>query len=207
MKSGAKGDSYYGKVARNYEKRRRKQDWWGVEQEEMKSLLDTLPDGLSVVDVPFGTGRFVPYYVAHGYKIHGVDASNEMLATAEEILGDDYKKCDVTIGSAMALDFKDGAFDLLVSTRFLRDIIVARDAKQALSEFARVAKKYAIIQLGEHTGAGEEVDPNVVLGSRLSAQGNADMLAEVGFKIVDKRLVKDDSDVNSKIFHFLCEKS
>ena len=54
----AKGDRYYGHSATRYEKKRKKQDWWHVEQAEMEDLLATLPDGLSVVDIPFGTGTF-----------------------------------------------------------------------------------------------------------------------------------------------------
>lgn len=173
----------------------------------MEELLATLPKGLSVVDVPFGTGRFVPDYLENGYSIHGLDVSDEMLKAAENALGDSFANCTVATGSAMDLPYKDGEFDLLVSTRFLRDIIVARDAQKALSEFARVTKKYAVIQLGENTTeAGEAVDPNFVLGSRLSAAGNTTLLAEVGLKIVEKRLVMSDPDNNSTIYHFLCEK-
>jgi ubiquinone/menaquinone biosynthesis C-methylase UbiE len=207
-KSGAKGDSYYGKVAANYEKRRAKQGWWKVEQEEMLSLLETLPEGLSVLDVPFGTGRFVPYYVDRGFTIHGLDASIEMLSAARKSLGDNFNKCKVSVGSAMEMDFNDNQFDLLVSTRFLRDIIVAKDAKKALSEFARVTKQYAIIQLGENTqDYSEEIDPEVILESKLSAGANAELLGEVGFEVIEKRLVNSDSDANSNIYHILCRKA
>jgi len=207
MKSGAKGDSYYGKVAANYEKRRSKQGWWQVEQKEMKALLDSLPRGLSVVDIPFGTGRFVPYYIERSYEIHGLDASIEMLNTASSLLGEQFKECSVLTGSAMELPYSDNQFDLVVSTRFLRDIIVSDDAKKTLKEFARITKKYAIIQLGQSTESrSKPIDPGVVLGSRLSEAGNKKLLKDSGFMIVDKRLVKSDPEINSDIFHFLCEK-
>ncbi len=205
VKSGAKGDSYYGKVAANYEKRRTKQGWWAIEQEQMKSLLETLPEGLSVLDVPFGTGRFVPYYVDRGFTIDGLDASIEMLSAARESLGDNFNKCRVAVGSAMEMDFDDNQFDLLVCTRFLRDIVVAKDAKRALLEFARVTKQYAIIQLGENTqDDGDKIHPEVILGSKLSADGNAELLGDAGFEVVEKRLVKSDPNANSNIFHMLC---
>lgn len=207
-KSGAKGDSYYGKVAENYEKRRTKQDWWKVEQEQMQSLLGTLPEGLSVLDIPFGTGRFVPYYVDRGFSIHGLDASIEMLSAAQESLGDNFNKCKVSVGNAMEMDFNDNQFDLLVSTRFLRDIIVAKDAKKALSEFARVTKQYAIVQLGENTqDVNKAIYPDVILESKLSADGNAELLGEVGFEVVERRLVKSDPEMNSNIYHILCRKA
>jgi len=206
-KTGAKGDSYYGKVAANYENRRSKQDWWHVEQMEMKSLLETLPKGLSVVDIPFGTGRFVPYFLERGYEVHGLDASDEMLNTASKILGDDYNKCSVKTGSAMDLDYDDGQFDLLVSTRFIRDIIVAEDARRALKEFARITRKLAIIQLGQNTNKkSDPIDPQVILESRLNAEDNIQLLKDCGFKVVETRLVKVDPEINSEIYHFLCEK-
>jgi ubiquinone/menaquinone biosynthesis C-methylase UbiE len=206
-KTGAKGDSYYGRVAENYENRRAKQGWWKVEQKEMFALLETLPKGLSVVDIPFGTGRFVPFYLERGFTIHGMDASNEMLKSASEILGEDFKKCAVKTGSAMDLEYADGQFDLLVSTRFLRDIIVSADAKKALSEFARVTSKYAIIQLGQNTKDNDDpADPEVILASRLSEKGNVELLKDSGFRILEKRLVKSDPEDDSEIFHFLCEK-
>ncbi len=205
--TGAKGDSYYGKVAANYEKRRKKQAWWDVEQEEMQSLLEDLPDDLTVVDIPFGTGRFVPYYLEKGYSVSGLDASIEMLTAASKSLGADFQKCRVTAGSAMDLPYEDEQFDVLVSTRFLRDIIVAKDAKVALDEFARVTKTYAIIQLGENTKkTGEKVDPDHILESRMSEKDNEKMLKEAGFEILDKRLVKTDPDMNSNVFHFLVKK-
>ncbi|PCD75929.1 class I SAM-dependent methyltransferase, partial [Pseudothioclava arenosa] len=106
-----KGDTYYNKRARNYEARRLKQEWWHVEQDEMKSLLETLPRGLKVVDIPFGTGRFVPFYDELGYQVHGLDASGDMLVAARESLGALYEKCSCTIGSAADLPYEDGAFD------------------------------------------------------------------------------------------------
>ncbi len=210
-KVGAKGDSYYGKVAANYQKRRAKQGWWAVEQDEMKALLDTLPEGLSVLDVPFGTGRFVPFYNARGDKVIGLDASADMLAAAEEELGDQFQGCKTTVGSAMDLPYPDDSFDLVSSCRFIRDIIIKPDALKALAEFARVTRKHAIIQLGEHsTGGADDVaalSDTIPLHSQLSSKGNEEMLKGLGLKIVEKRLVKDDPEDASHVYHFLLEKA
>ena len=151
VKKAPKGDRYYDKVAFRYERKRQRQEWWHVEQREMQELLDLLPRNLSVVDVPFGTGRFVPYYLDRGYQIHGLDASHDMLSAAHRALGDEaYSKCTCVTGTASKLPYSDEQFDLLVSTRFLRDIVVFSEAQTMLAEMARVTKKYAIIQLGEN---------------------------------------------------------
>ena len=78
-KRAVKGDTYYGKVAANYQKRREKQPWWQVEQDEMERLLDKLPREVSVLDVPFGTGRFVPFYLDRNYSISGLEISEAMI--------------------------------------------------------------------------------------------------------------------------------
>lgn len=206
--SAVKGDSYYGKTARNYELRRTRQEWWHVENTQMEALLDTLPRSLRVVDVPFGTGRFVPMYLERGYQVHGLDASDAMIAQAADLLGDAFNKCSTKVGTATALPYADNAFDLLVSTRFLRDIIVFKEAKQALAEFARVTKTYAIIQLGQTTNAkGATPLANDAMGSKLSATQVDNLLKSVGLTVVERRLVKSDPADQSEIFHILCKKA
>ena len=201
-----KGDSYYGKIAQNYEIRRAKQDWWAVENAEMAALLGLLPEGLRVLDVPFGTGRFVPLYLDRGFEVHGLDASDAMIAQAARQLGAQFEQCHTVTGTATALPFEDGAFDLLVSTRFLRDIITFSDAKLALAEFARVTSGHAIIQLGETTGPKMgEPKPDQAMGSLLTARQIRHLLAEVGLQIVEKRLVKADPENSSEIYHILCK--
>ncbi|MCK4711802.1 MAG: methyltransferase domain-containing protein, partial [Marinosulfonomonas sp.] len=201
-----KGDKYYNKTAVNYEKRRQKQDWWHVEQKEMAALLDTLPDNLTVVDIPFGTGRFVTNYHEHGHKVSGLDASSHMIKTAREILGDSFIGVNAITGDAANLPYKANEFDLLVSTRFLRDIVTFKVTKEVLSEFARVTKKYAIIQMGQNLSDGAAPDENGTMGGTLS-EGEVDaLLLDHGFKVLDKRLVHTLPDDNSEIFHILCEK-
>ncbi len=203
----AKGDRYYGKAAERYERKRKKQDWWHVEHEEMGRLLDQLPKGLKVVDIPFGTGRFVPLYRERGYTIAGLDASHEMLGAAERALGSEaFAACETTTGNAMALPYSDGEFDLLVSTRFLRDIILFEDAKKALAEFARVSRTYLILQLGEAIEGGRVPDGDEVWHSSMSADMNRELLSSHGLEIEEKRLVKEEADINSRIHHVLCRK-
>lgn len=202
----AKGDRYYGKTALRYEKKRKKQDWWHVEQTEMESLLGSLPDGLTVVDVPFGTGRFVPFYLAKGFKVSGLDASHEMLVSAKDALGADYDACTAITGSAMDLPYADGQFDLMVSTRFLRDIILFGDAKKALSEFIRVSSRHVIIQLGEAITGGRMPDDTETWHSVMSPEMIEETLKGHGLEILEKRLVKHDPEENSRIHHILTRK-
>lgn len=201
-----KGDKYYNNTAQNYEKRRKKQDWWHVEQRELRGLLKTLPENLSVVDIPFGTGRFVLDYLERGYSVSGLDVSSHMIRTAGEILGDSFVDVDAITGDATDLPYKDEEFDLLVSTRFLRDIVTLKVAKKILSEFSRVTKKYAIIQLGQNLGDDMRPDENGTMGGSFSAQEIDELLLEYNFRVIEKRLVHSLPNDNSEIFHMLCEK-
>ena len=202
----AKGDIYYGDVAKDYEKRRRKQDWWHVEHEQMRQLLEKLPDNLSVVDIPFGTGRFVPLYRAKNFSISGLDASHHMIATAKEILGSDFDGIDTHVGNAANLPYADNAFDLVVSTRFLSDIVVFQEAKKALAEFSRVTRKYGVIQLGHHRGEGYIPAEDSPMGGLASEADVIDLLASNQLRVLEKRLILEKPQDNADIYHFLCEK-
>ncbi len=204
--TGPKGDTFYKARARNYETRRKKQDWWHVEQEEMKSLLFGLPRGLSVVDIPFGTGRFVPYYKEFGYTITGLDVSQDMFDAAREALGPLFDECTCVTGDAAELPFDDAGFDLVVSTRFLRDIVTFSQAKAILAEMARVTSRYAILQLGENPDGEIEIGPDDVMGGALSRASVDALLAGFGFRVLERRLVKSAPEVG-EVYHILCEKT
>lgn len=201
-----KGDTYYKGKAQNYEKRRLKQDWWHVEQREMKSLLETLPRDLKVVDIPFGTGRFVPFYDERGFTIHGLDASGDMIAAARTTLGPLYDKCTCVVGDALRLPFADAQFDLVVSTRFLRDIVTFGLAKQMLAEMVRVTSKYAIIQLGNSISGSRMPGDDEVWGGNLSKADVDALLKDHGLTVTDRRLVLSEPEIG-EVHHILCEKS
>lgn len=201
-----KGDTYYEDIARNYEVKRQKQAWWHVEHQEMKDLLTQVPDGLSVVDIPFGTGRFVPLYREKGFKISGLDASGDMISTAKKILGDDFTGVDARVGDAAKLPFDDEAFDLLVSTRFLRDIVTFKVAKAILKEFSRVTKSHAVIQLGHNRKDGFTPAEDSPMGGSLSEKDTLRLLKENRFEVIDKRLVLEHDKQGNDVYHFLCKK-
>ncbi|MEO0567844.1 MAG: class I SAM-dependent methyltransferase [Pseudomonadota bacterium] len=202
-----KGDKYYGRVAEIYNKKRSKQKWWHVEHEEMRSLLSTLPEGLSVVDIPFGTGRFVPLYTDRGFKVSGLEISGHMVAAARKDLGNQFADCDVRIGSAMDVPFDSESFDLVVSTRFLSNIVTYADARKALYEFNRISRRYGILQLGHNIGETVQPDPNQTMDTIMSKKAVDDLLGEFGFKILERRLVLEGPAEGGQMHHILCEKT
>ncbi len=144
---GYSGDKYYGRLARKYQKRREKKKWWHQENKVVKDFLHALPEGVTVVDVPFGTGRFVPFYLEKGMRVHGLDSSPEMLGAARELLGEDFEKCETVVGDAAQLPYEDNFADLVVCFRFLQSIIPYKTVKTVLREFHRVTRSQALLEL------------------------------------------------------------
>lgn len=202
-----KGDKYYNRVAKNYNRKRLRQDWWHVEQREMYDLLSGLPRGLKVVDIPFGTGRFVPYYLEFGYEVHGLDISSHMLDAAREALGDDFYKCRPITGSANSTPFGDGEFDLVVSTRFLSNIVTYPVSLEALAEFSRITSRYAIVQLGHNTEGDRAPDADETMNHSHSEAAIDGLLSDVGLKVLDRRTVLTNPDAHEVMDHILCEKT
>ena len=201
-----KGDKYYGRVAEIYNKKRDRQKWWHVEHEEMRQLLEKLPKKLSVVDIPFGTGRFVPLYHDRNYKIAGVEISPHMIEAAKKDLGKQFDGCDVRVGTSTDVPFDDGAFDLVVSTRFLSNIITYADARKTLAEFSRITKKYGIIQLGHNVLETADPAMDQTMDTIMSEEAVDALLREFDFKVIERRLVLEGPAEGGQMHHILCEK-
>lgn len=201
-----KGDRYYGRAARAYNAKREKQDWWHVERKEMRALLASLPSGLNVVDIPFGTGRFATLYQERDHRVSGLDISDHMITAARRALGADFHQCRVEIGDARRTPFRDTEFDLLVSTRFLSHIVSYENARAVLTEFARITKTYAIIQLGHTNATPRTPAESEAMACFMAPDAVTDLLRSHGFEPVDRRLVVANPETQNEIFHFLCHR-
>lgn len=104
-------DGYYGDVAASYQGSREVKPKWKAEQAAVEAFLTEGP----VLDVPFGTGRFVPLYRSKGLDYTGIEISQDMLAQARARYGE----INASIGSAFDLRFGRGEFGTAVCVRFL----------------------------------------------------------------------------------------
>jgi SAM-dependent methyltransferase len=85
------------------------------------------------LDVGCGEGRFCRMLAAEGVEAIGVDPTPALLERARRL----HPEGDYRLGRAEALDFPDGAFDLVVSCLALVDI---PDISAAIAEMARVLR-------------------------------------------------------------------
>ena len=136
---------YQDQKATKYEKVRMKQKkWW----EENKALIKMLSNENieHILDVPTGTGRFLPLYEDKKYTIIGVDASNDMLEEAKN------KNTSAFLieGNAFNLPFDDNTFDLSVCIRFLNWFDI-NDVNKLIKELKRVSNTIILgIRLHKH---------------------------------------------------------
>jgi ubiquinone/menaquinone biosynthesis C-methylase UbiE len=115
----------------------------------LEGLIDYL--GItSALDVGSGTGRALLYLGKKkpGLRLHGVEPNEGMRARAVE---KGVPPSILTEGSGVALPFKDGEFDLVMSYGVLHHI---RDTSKAVSEMLRVAKKAVFISDCNYMGQG-----------------------------------------------------
>jgi ubiquinone/menaquinone biosynthesis C-methylase UbiE len=110
------------------------------EQRAVGELLERLPDAISMLDCPCGTGRWWPLLRAKASEITALDVSAEMLAYARD--RPDLDKADVTFvrGDAESLPLDDDSVDYVFSHALMKHLPVPVQA-QVLAEFARVARK------------------------------------------------------------------
>jgi ubiquinone/menaquinone biosynthesis C-methylase UbiE len=104
--------------------------------------LARIRDGEAVLEVAVGTGFAfceITRRNPHGRNA-GIDLSPGMLARARRRLGAlRGANWALDLGSALALPFESGAFDLLINN-YMFDLLAEADMDQALREFKRVLK-------------------------------------------------------------------
>jgi ubiquinone/menaquinone biosynthesis C-methylase UbiE len=138
---------YRGGVAEAYLDRRATEPTWAWEQEKVRSYVELLPPGLDVLDVPVGSGRYLATFLEAGWTVHGCDISADMIAIAEQQLGDRLAECDLMIASAEHMPLEDRSIDVIVSGRFIQWLPTLSAVDAVVAELARVGRDEAFIQL------------------------------------------------------------
>lgn len=139
---------YVGPLADKYVANRAHAPTWMWEQDQVRAWAQSRPEGSSVLDVPFGTGRYVPIYRAAGLDIHGCDISADMVAVARRELGPDFQVCQVDVGDAENMrHLADGAVDAVLCSRFIQWLPTLEIVDRVLAEFARVGREELFLQL------------------------------------------------------------
>ena len=143
---------YRGDTATGYEARRQNQPKWQAEDRIVKEMLGSLPKGSSILDIPVGTGRFIPFYETRGFRVHGLDVSMDMLElAARKVHRPDL--IQIKQGDIFAIDLQDKSVDAAIAIRIMNKI-GEEDMAPALRELQRVARDLVIFNLRIWTPVG-----------------------------------------------------
>ncbi len=197
-------NEYFNDKAANYLAKREHTEGWWQQHKTLVELLDKLPRSIKVLDIPVGTGRFIGEYVYRGYKVFGIDISEEMMKQAN-IEKQGLENVSLQVGDARSLPYKDNYFDLVVSFRFLGYIPPLEDAILILKEIHRVTSKWAILNLQartDHLPKGNKPK----MGHQQYIDDVMRTLKEIGFFVLETRDVHEhESGVTN--FIVFCEVS
>lgn len=135
---------YWGRTAESYDATRQDSNAWSAEQAAVEKFLKMLPPGISLVDIPVGTGRFFEFYKQLGMHPTGIDISADMIEEASKKAKQLHLEARLEVGDIRRINFPDGSFDLAVCSRFLNWVDHA-GFRNAVAELSRVSSRYLIL--------------------------------------------------------------
>ena len=138
--------AYHGSVAAQYDEDRVNEPLWALEQNYVSQWAARQPAGTVVLDVPVGTGRFLPFYFQCGLRVHGVDISADMIAEARRRHPELDGRCDLTVGDAERLLLPDGSVDCVLCWR-LAHLLPGEVLRRVLHEFRRVVRREIVLEV------------------------------------------------------------
>lgn len=107
--------------------------------------LFTVKKGMTVLDIGCGTGNYSIKLAKMGYKVIGIDVSDEMLNIAKEKAKDKGLDIGFYKKDVLNLDFEDEQFDAVFSMAALEFI---PETKKAIDNIFKVVKKGGKILIG-----------------------------------------------------------
>jgi len=140
-------EAYSGDKARNYDARRAASKRWRREVAAMEAMLADIDAG-TILDCPFGTGRWVPQYEAAGATVTAVDLSQGMLDEAAAKIADlpKERQAAYTLIRESIFDLSPSrpVPDLTVCIRFL-NWVAFPDAVRALERLTALGSPHMIL--------------------------------------------------------------
>ncbi len=137
---------YRGEVAAEYDRRRAGSPKWNRERHAVAGFLSLLPAKGRVLDVPFGTGRFLDLYAGGGHTVVGIDFSRDMLLQTRASRFAASTVEGLIQGDAEALPLRDGSVDAAVCVRLL-NWLPAPVLEKVIAELARVSRHCVILHV------------------------------------------------------------
>jgi SAM-dependent methyltransferase len=125
---------------------------------EIDAIGACLEPGDRLLDAGCANGYSSARYAALGARTVGIDYVPEMVKLADSrrktLAPDVAERLEFRIGDITSLEFEDGSFDAVVSTRVIINLTVWSDQLQGLRECGRVLRHGGVLLLSEATEQG-----------------------------------------------------
>lgn len=135
---------YYSSTASKYDTRRKHNEKWIKENNIVDNYLSKFPAGTVVLDAPVGTGRFIPLYKKHNFRVAGFDVSNEMLALAKEKAQKFKIKIEFKNGSLFESGIPNSSYEVVICVRFV-NWLHQENASKIIHELNYISSKNIIL--------------------------------------------------------------
>lgn len=138
---------YNGEIAKIYNDKRIHSQKWKREQKILHKIINSFKDKSTILDLPIGTGRFLPFYKNKSHTIVGIDISDDMLSNAKSYSTELGIKDTIKLinGDAEKIPLKKNSVDHVVCIRLL-NLVPFEVLENIIDEFIRVSRKEIIIQ-------------------------------------------------------------
>ena len=135
--------AYKGEAAANYDRLRQRNRKWKKETEVVRKIIAGLDPGTLILDIPIGTGRFLPIYKKNGIRAVGLDISMDMIRQAQKKM-ERTGNIPVIIGDARHIPMASKSVDYIICIRLLNWVTTPM-AKDIIRELHRVARNGIVV--------------------------------------------------------------
>lgn len=177
---------------------------------ETDRFLALVPTGGSILDAGCGPGNNARGMLAKGFRVTGIDLSEEFLKIARELI----PQGEFHLMDMRRMSFPDATFDSLYSAySFLH--LRNTDTTPTLREYARVLRPGGALFLATKTGVGETFLPEPLANNQplflnlVDPEWLATAVADAGFTILDRiqKQPTTPSEIPNEKVIFLCKRS
>ncbi len=150
---------------------------WDKEEIALREALGDVADGSKLIEIAFGTGRFLRFYESRNFLVTAMEPSLDMIKTGFDYFEDKFafSKNSLLLSSAMAISLPHSNYDAMVSMRFVGCILLMLDTRKCLLEMARLVKSNGVVVFDLNVRRrnfldDSDIDEDSVIGYQLSRQ-------------------------------------
>lgn len=202
------GNTYFGEKAEIYDEHRQNDPYWKAEDDCVNEYVYRVSSEIkSVIDAPYGTGRFAPIYYKFNLSVIALDISSEMIEVAKRKHNKYIGNTKFFIQDMTRIPYPDSSVDLAVCFRFIPWIVSFQEAENSLAELSRVCSKYAIIELcvGNHDNINVTINKDKILWDKFNKEQLVIWLRKFNFEVIDVKFLFDDEQ-HPGLSAFFCKK-